>query len=217
MPSGEDIAIKSNKMSKLTPEFKEKRITMINNYNPDWDKIIAKSSNKSMKQFYDDFAHSKEYAESFIKFLKKYDEITSHSQYHPPIPKDITIKSFDFFRYHSFKKIVCELFYQAINSMPHDIIEYTITFKNTTATNHIIIGILDDYDEDNEIAVAKIINQYGCSVPFNKSYVQNLYLANRANFYDEALVDTILHALYLYGEEPSITTSYKSTPKITKW
>ena len=204
---------------KTTEEFKAKRMTMINNYNPDFDivSLLSKVNDKTIEQMCIEYRSSKEYAEAFIKFLKKYNEIVGHTQYHPPLPDQTTIKSVDYFRYKTFKRMVCELFYQGINSIPEDILEYTITFKNTVATTHIVIGVLNDYDEDGEIAVGKIVNEFGCTIPLGKAHVQNLYLANRTNFYDEGLVDTILHALYLYGEEPSISTSYKSTPKRTKW
>lgn len=200
-----------------TENFKERRIHLINKISTNYTiHIQTPEEQKRQKEKYDIYGESKEYASAFIHFLKKYNELSEYTEYHEPV-KCTLIKSMKYTRYLSFKKLICELIFHGINSIPHDVTEYTITLKTPVSMTQIIIGILDNYDDDNEISIIKFINKNGEVYPLNKTQVQNLYVANRCTFHDKELVDILLNALYLTDTEPVISTSYITTKKTGKW
>jgi len=127
--------------------------------------------------------------------------------------KEMCIKSGEYSSYLTFKGIISELFYQAINSIPHDISEYTIHCTNNKGTTSILIGIFDELDDDGEIAVAKIFKKGSNAYILNKTEIHTLYIANRSQHHNKDIINSIMMLLYLDGHEPRIKTSYKSVAK----
>ena len=166
-----------------------------------------------------DYVSDKEYANDFLSFLLKFkrnDDIYTNQDTVDVLTKiKKSITSPDFLRFSTFKALVCELFHNAINSIPSIITEYTITCKNNKGINQIIIGVLDDIDDEGEISVAKVITPDSIFI-MNKLHVNNFYIANKTNFYDHEIVDSVFVLLYNNGNEPSITTSYKVAKRLTK-
>ena len=162
----------------------------------------------------DAYLNEREYAEDFMLLLRKYKETNKDIYFKDMDEKKdpILIKSHFFTRYLTFKALICELFYQAVNSIPHDISIYTITTVNNKGKNQIVIGILDDLDDDGEISIAKIITP-DCEFVLNKVDVHNIYIANRSQHHDKDIVNSIMMLLYMDGDEPSIKTSFKSNMK----
>lgn len=201
-----------------TSNYIERRMHTICKDNPSFYmlQVLSRDNIEFREELYRDFRISREYALAFIHFLKKYNKLGEYNEYHEPYDHT-KIKSIDSRRYLTFKKLVCELFFNAINYLGTDISEYTITFKNSVSTKHIIIGLSNICDDEGELCVARIITKEGCIYPLNKSHVQNLYAANKHNFHNKLVVDTFLKILFMVGEEPSITTSYKSIKKSVKW
>jgi hypothetical protein len=168
-----------------------------------------------------DYLSDPEYASDFLELLTKYKEhhttlitkFTDKSLYY--------IKSAEAKRYLTFKNLICELFYQAINSIPHFIKEYTITCTNNKGTTKFIIGVLNDRDDDGEISVAKIVTK-DTEFILNKYDVNHLYIANRTKQSDQDIITTVMVLLYNFGHEPIVKTSFvanfdKSNKSSTKF
>jgi len=152
----------------------------------------------------------REFADDFIALLKKYKESSQGIYFQENEKKNMDlIKSARLSSYLNFKAYICELFYQAINSIPHTITEYTITTVNNKVKNQIVIGLIDDIDDEGEISVAKVITPDHIFV-LNKTDVHNIYIANRSNLHDKETVNSIMMLLYLDGNEPIVKTSYKA-------
>jgi len=163
----------------------------------------------------DAYVTEKEYADDFINLLHRYKTVSTKGVYfkdQEPIKDPVLIKSSFYLAYLTFKALICELFYQAIRSIPHDISEYTIHCTNNKGVNQIVIGIFDDLDDDGEIAVTKIITPDSIFV-LNKVDVHNFYIANRSQHHDKDIINSIMMLLYMDGDEPRIKTSYKSVAK----
>ena len=65
----------------------------------------------------------KEYAYDFLSFLSKFKKSNNHLVDIFEQKEEKCIKSPDFLNYSTFKALVCELFYNAINSIPDIITE----------------------------------------------------------------------------------------------
>ena len=161
------------------------------------------------------YISDKEYAYDFLSFLSKFKKSNNHLVDIFEQKEEKCIKSPDFLNYSTFKALVCELFYNAINSIPDIITEYTINFVNDKGQNQIIIGVLDDIDDEGEISVAKVITPNTIFI-MNKIHVNNFYIANKTQFYDHEIVDSVFALLYNDGYEPFITTNYKVNKTLTK-
>ena len=157
-----------------------------------------------------DYLSDREYASDFLELLTKYKE---HHQTSLVLTFDETrlynIKCPTTTSYLTFKNLICELFYQAVNSIPHLITEYTITCTNNKGVSKLIIGILDDVDDDGEISVAKIVTK-DTEFILNKYDVNQIYIANRTKNSDEDVITSIMVLLYNCGHEPIIKTSFVS-------
>ena len=125
------------------------------------------------------------------------------------------VQSNEFYRYESFKKMICELFYQAIQSVPSIITEYTISCKNDKRTTHLVLGVFDELDCDGEACVAKIITEESVLL-MDKDSVHNMYIANRTKFYNAEEIDKIMGLFYDAGSEPKISISYIVAKRDTK-
>ena len=150
-----------------------------------------------------------EYAKDFIKLLSKFKQnercdIVS-------ISEKPCICSMEYYNFLSFKTMICELIYNAINNMPEIINEYTITCTNNKIKCEIKIGISDLLDNEEEISVFRIITPTK-TYALNKTDVNTLYIANRTNFYNEFTVREFLSVIYggQDGYEPIIKTSFVS-------
>ena len=164
----------------------------------------------------DDYTTNKEYAYDFIKLLSKFKQINEEIEENNNNNREIILKSPTFYSFSNFKTIVCELFYQALQSMPHIITYYNITCTSNKGKSEIQIGVFDDIDDEGEISIAKIIHPE-CLIILNKEVVHNIYIANRSNFYDHETVSMIMMMLYMDGYEPTITTSFISAKRNTKF
>jgi len=156
----------------------------------------------------------KEYAEDFIKLLQKFKPSMELITINERRKRNVT--KLEYNNYFIFRHMICELFYQALQSIPHIITEYTITCVNNKCKNEIVIGVFDDIDEDGETTIAKIITEDSIFT-LTKDNVHSLYVANRTNYNDDEIIDCVMMMLYMNGDEPKITTSYKSTKRLTKW
>lgn len=153
-----------------------------------------------------DYGESKEYAIDFLKLLKKFSG-NDNLYFIPPKIDTTMLKSSAYTQYITFKALICELFHNAVNAVPHDIIEYTIECKNNKVKSKIIIGIFSDLDDDGEVSVAKIMSNDQTFI-LNKEQVHNLYIGNKTKMHNTEMVDNALYLLYMGGREPSIKTSY---------
>jgi hypothetical protein len=156
-----------------------------------------------------------EYAYDYIKLLSKFKQ-TNENEYLFTNFKFDTIKSLQYYSFFSFRSIICELFYQAINSIPNIITHYTISCKSKKGTSELQIGIFNDLDDEGEISVAKIVSP-NCMLILNKEAVHNLYIANKTNYFDYETVNTIISLLYMDEDEPRIKTWYISSKRDTKF
>jgi len=154
----------------------------------------------------------KEYAYDFLNFLLKFKQ-SNENVFNYNIDEKL-IHSSEFFRYSSFKALICELFNNAINSIPSIITEYTIICTNNKGISKLIIGVFDDIDDEGEISVAKIISSNNKYI-MNKLCVNNMYIANKTHFHNHYIVDLLISLLYMNGYEPSIKTESKINTKLT--
>ena len=156
----------------------------------------------------DDYLSDREYASDFLELLRKYKEHHETSLVTRFTDKTLyNIKSAEAKRYLTFKNMICELFYQAINNIPHLIKQYTITCTNNKGVTKLIIGVLEDFDDDGEISVAKIVTK-DTEFILNKYDVNQIYIANRTRNGDEDVITSIMVLLYNIGHEPIIKTSF---------
>jgi intein-encoded DNA endonuclease-like protein len=161
-----------------------------------------------------DYLSDREFASDFLELLTKYEEHHETSLVTKFTDKTIYhIKSCEAQRYLTFKHMICELFYQAINNMPHLIKQYTITCTNNKGVSKLIIGILDELDDDGEISVAKIVTK-NTEFILNKYDVNQIYIANRTRNSDEDVITSIMVLLYNLGHEPIVKTSF--IPNVNK-
>ena len=164
-----------------------------------------------------DYYSDKDYAIDFINTLKKFNPINEHRFVFEDMDelRNVQKNMIKINDYKSFRIFICELIYQALQNIPEIITEYTIICTNSKSTNTIVIGVLDDIDNDGEISVAKLITSSNVLV-FNKEHVNTFYIANRSRFYDKQIVESVVKRLFDYGTQPVIKTSYKSAKRITK-
>ena len=154
-----------------------------------------------------DYLSDQEFASDFLELLTKYKENQTPLVTAFNANTFYNIKSAEAKRYLTFKSLICELFYQAVNNIPHVIKEYTITCTNNKGTNKLIIGVLDDLDDDGEISVAKVVTK-DTEFILNKYDVNQIYIANRTKNSDEDVITSIMVLLYNCGHEPIIKTSF---------
>lgn len=158
-----------------------------------------------------DYLSDREYASDFLELLTRYKEhhetalITTFDS-----SSFYNIKSIENSNYLTFKSLICELFYQAVNSIPHLITEYTITCRNNKGTTELKIGVLEDVDDDGEISVAKVVTPTTEFI-LNKFDVNQFYIANRSRHCNEETITAIMVLLYNGGHEPTIKTSFVAT------
>jgi len=166
-----------------------------------------------------DYTTDKEYAYDFIKVLSKFKQVNENNFIFDKFidnNKAVVLRSSQFNSFSIFKAIICELFYQAIQAIPHDITHYTITCTSNKGVSKVQLGVFDELDDDGEISIAKVMNPE-FSVILNKEAVHNMYIANKSNFYNYEIVNTIMMLLYMDGYEPLIRTSFISVKGNTKF
>lgn len=109
-------------------------------------------------------------------------------------------KSYDCWNYTSFRILICEMVYQAVNLFS-EIEEYNIICTSGKFVATIQLGIYSDN------VVAKLTNgEYYCDI--SKIDIVRLYVANRTNFPENDKIDKIVQVLY-YNTflEPVISSS----------
>ena len=153
----------------------------------------------------DDYIQTKEFQSDYFELLKKYktSEVKLVNFY--PTNRNSTFVTFKIYDILSFKIMLCEIIYNAINLFP-DIYEYTISCIGTHQST-ITIGFLNDLDDNGEPAIMKIKNHHGTHI-INKEEVFQLYRYNRDP--DIEMTNTISLIMRLGGNIPIIKTSYKS-------
>jgi hypothetical protein len=163
----------------------------------------------------DVYTTSQEFAYDFIKVLSKFKQVNENECINSKNTVFV-LKSPHYYSFFSFRCIISELFYQAVNSIPEIITHYTISCKSKEGTSELQIGIFDDLDDEGEISVAKIVSPK-CMLILNKEAVHNLYVANKTNYFDYETVNTIISLLYMGEDEPTIKTWYISSKRDTKF
>ena len=152
----------------------------------------------------------KEYNIDFIKLLQKY-KVTDICTTDLPIDciKHV-FRENSYYQAHSFRTLICELIYQAIQMFPN-IKEYRIICKNNKGVSKIIIGYLEELDNDDELGLIKIENKY-TTVILDKTDVHNIYIFNRCSEGDPEIINAVLSCLYLDGNQPSVKTEIICLP-----
>lgn len=160
--------------------------------------------------------HEKDYARHFMQFLTKHKQSDVNETTLIKKVTDRVFRSEMQERSIAFRTMVCEMFYNAIQMLcSGDIIEYTISFQNDKGITHMIIGNLDRVDDDGEISVCHVKNNFG-EWYLNKGHVNDLYIANRA-WSDMETVNAVMCTIYLDGYEPIIKTSFVPAKRDTKY
>ena len=155
----------------------------------------------------DEYIQTKEFQSDFFELLQK--RKTTNVKLVSYYPKDrnsafVPFKHYDIL---SFRIMLCELIYNAINLFP-SIYEYTITcIGNNTATMK--IGYFDVLDDNAEPAVITITNPLG-NYKLNKVNVYQLYRHNRDPDIDMETINSVSVLMLMDGSIPIIKTSYKS-------
>jgi hypothetical protein len=159
----------------------------------------------------------KEYAKDFIFFLSKFRPTEIVDSVLVSQNTGWILASPGYYNYLSFKTLICELFFRAINTFNQGLIrEYTITCTNNKGVVKVVIGVSDDLDNQGEISIAKIITPTTI-VNMNKDDVNAVYTANRTNYYNQIIVNEFITMLYgMDGDEPLISTSSISTKAFRK-
>ena len=129
------------------------------------------------------------------------------------------IKPMGYYKILTFKTYICELVYNAINLFP-TICEYTITCKNELGTSYLTFKIFQEIEDDGHPCMA----QYKCTqideedilYNFNLQDIKKLYCNNRYHDDNSETVNTLVVLLYMGGEEPTVSTSYKINPDYIK-
>ena len=107
----------------------------------------------------------------------------------------------------TFRTMICELFYHAINCFEW-VSSYTIHCKNNNCEARIIIGHDEgNLDDCNLPVMAKIVSDWG-EYTLNYQFIYDLYISNKVKDPDFELINTIMVLLIMNGNEPKITTSY---------
>lgn len=171
---------------------------------------------------------SLQYSKNFLHFLTKYKETPDVSSAVPiflgeklvtiaiqkNFNKDIAVRSCEYYNLRSFKTLICELVFRAINMFPV-ISEYVIECTNNEDVSKLSIGYYSELDNDNEPTVMKLENKH-FNFCLTKDDVQAIYIANRSKLYDVVTVNMIINCLYFKGYEPTVKTSYTVVKSYTK-
>jgi hypothetical protein len=107
----------------------------------------------------------------------------------------------------SFRTLICEFFYQAINCF--DMVEsYTIHCKNNICQTDIVIGHQPGkLDDQNFPAMCLIRTKFGEYI-FNYQQIYEIYISNKINDPDYETINSLIILLCMTGSEPKVTTSY---------
>ena len=125
--------------------------------------------------------------------------------------EDYVLKSNSYYNLITFKILLCEYIYNAINLFP-GIKEYTIACKGTHTT-FLKIGYFSELDSENEECIVKITNDIGNVVyALNKFEVFSMYKANWCLDKNEQIINFITSKLITEGGDINIETSYVSLP-----
>jgi hypothetical protein len=87
----------------------------------------------------------------------------------------------------SFKTMICEMVFRAINNFPNIIKEYTIKCTNNKGTCLIKIGISDHLDNEGELSVLTLITPFK-TYYLNKTDVNTICISNRSNYYNKLTI-----------------------------
>ena len=158
-----------------------------------------------MSEIYDE----KEFNMDFITLLHKYKynlcyTYISNMKEHPSYKSDHYYSTF------SFRTLLCEIIYQAIQMFPR-IKEYQILCQNNKGKSKITIGFLEERDNEDEPGLIKVENKHGTFV-LNKVDVHNIYIFNRCPDGDPDIINNVLLCLYLDGDQPTLKTNIISFP-----
>lgn len=159
------------------------------------------------------------FAFRFLNFLKKYkfyDNVVLYNKEY--IPGNKSIASLESKNFITFKILICELFYKALNQIGDTIVQYSIACTNHKGyTARMIIGVTQsELDKEGELCIVKVcLNNYVYIL--SKDEITNLYICNRTNTYDEKFVNNIVSFLHMEDEQPTIKTSFISLKKSEKW
>ena len=119
-----------------------------------------------------------------------------------PYSENNYCKSPEYWRYISFRTMICEMIYQAVNLFP-EIEEYTIICNSTSTGTNTTLQ-LGTYPDN---IVAKLSNgEHYCDI--SKIDIVKIYSANRIPTPDNDKINNIIQILYHTGlSEPVISTS----------
>ena len=165
---------------------------------------MTKTTQSSKMDSKDEYIQTKEFQEDFFELLKKHKTSGVKLVSYFPKSRDSAFVLFNNYDVLSFRILICELIYNAINLFP-DIYEYTITCNRSTMK----IGYFDVLDDNGEPTVITITNPMG-NYKLNKVNVYQLYRHNRDPDIDMETINAVSVLMILDGNIPMIKTSYKS-------
>ena len=144
-----------------------------------------------------------EYNIDFIRLLQKYKE----THFYNDLPKECIHPIFretSYYQTLAFRTMICEIIYQAVQLFPC-IKEYRILCENNKGKSKIIIGYLEELDNEGEPGLIKVENKHGSFI-LDKTDVHNIYIFNRCNESDFEIVNALMLCLYLDGDQPTVKT-----------
>jgi hypothetical protein len=158
-----------------------------------------------MESTYTDY----DFANDFLIFLSRFKQ--SDTVDLVSVPDKTCVPSSGYYNYLSFKTMICEMIFRAINNFPHIIKEYTITCTNNKGQVIIKIGVSEHKDNEDELSVVTVITP-NKTYYLNKVDVNTICIANRTNFYDHLTVHEFISIIYggSDGYEPIVKTSWVS-------
>jgi hypothetical protein len=117
-----------------------------------------------------------------------------------PSSENNNCKSSNYWRFISFRILICELIYKAVNMFP-EIEEYNITCTSGKSVSIIQLGTYPNN-------VVARLSMGDCFCDILKTDIIKIYMANRIPDPNNDRLDTIMQILYYSGKyEPSISTS----------
>ena len=152
----------------------------------------------------------KQYAMDFLILLSRFKHTDQVDLVE--VSSQNNICSTEYQNFLSFKTMICEMIFKAINNFPLIIKEYTIKCKNNKGTCLIKIGVSDHVDNEGELSVLTLITP-NKTFYLNKTDVTTICISNRSDYYNKYTVYEFMSILYggPDGHEPSVETSWVST------
>jgi len=151
-----------------------------------------------------------EYAHNYMELLKRQANNQFFDTNLQLKPNYGSIRSYGYYSAYTFKKLICELFYHAVQMFP-EIKEYIIECSNGNNKSTIRIGFFDQLDDEGETALV-IINNKDSEYILNKTDINNFYVANRTTYCNHDVINYIMDFIYMDAQEPTIKTKIIPAP-----